>query len=93
MTPDGMFSRADSLLVYPKFLIKVAENVVITPLELQVHGVSIAQTKNFQAPREFYCLFECLGSSRSFKKDIQTREVCGQGNKRSGKLRTANRAL
>jgi hypothetical protein len=33
VTPLGIFSKADCLPSYPKPLIKVAENVVMTPLD------------------------------------------------------------
>lgn len=39
-TPDGMFSSALCLLVYPKSLIRVDEKVVITPLGMVVRIVS-----------------------------------------------------
>lgn len=39
-TPEGIFSSALCLLVYPKSLIKIDEKVVITPLGMVVRIVS-----------------------------------------------------
>ena len=38
-TPLGIFNNADCLLAYPRFLIKVAENVVMTPLGRELSTV------------------------------------------------------
>jgi hypothetical protein len=49
--PDGIFNRALSLELYPKPLIRIAENVVITPLGIVMRIVSNTSIHVCRSPK------------------------------------------